>query len=348
MLYSMSKLITSLAVLQHVDAGVLSYDDPATVEKYAPELVRQKVLLSYDPESGPVFEERKVPLTLRHLVTHTSGLMYWPFDATLSSYLSSLRTPVMYAPTFADLDQPLRFQPGDQFSHGPGLDWAGVILERATGKSLEQLYREKIFEPLHVSPDTTFENRPDILERWQRTVHRNPELKLEDAMKPTSGELSQLKGGDGLWSTLADYLAILAGVLASENPGGIICPTSQKLLFSDALPATTSSDGLKKSHEDLAGFLKYVGVHGLGPDDVGHSVASLVTRTDAQGKRRAGSAAWIGAARTEFSIDPRSGVGFVAMTQIERPVGGPYDAPEPFTEFVSEMERTLYERLHLA
>lgn len=334
--------------MQQVEAGVLDYDDPATIEKYAPELLKQKILVSYSEESGPVFEERSVPITLRHLVTHTSGLVYYPFDPELSSYLERQRKPVMYSPTVADLEQPLRFQPGSKYSYGPGLDWAGIILERATGQTLEELYREKIFEPLHVSADTTFEHRPDILERWQKTVHRNPDLKLEEAMKPTSGQLNQRKGGDGLWSTLADYLAVCSGILASENPGGIISPFSHAQLFVDALPKSTTPEGLKQAHEELAGFLKAVGVADLGQDDVGHSVASMVTRSDVGGKRKAGSAAWIGAARTEFSIDPKAGLAFVAMTQIERPLGGPFDDPEPFTEFVAEMEEKLYERLHLA
>lgn len=347
MLYSMSKLITSLAVLQQVESGVLSYDDPETIEKYAPELLKQKVLVSYS-NSEPVFEERETPLTLRHLVTHTSGLVYWPFDAELKAYLETQRTPVMYSATVGDLEQPLRFQPGSKFAYGPGLDWAGIILERATGKNLEQLYREKIFDPLHISPDTTFEHVSDMLERWQRTVHRDPELKLEDPQKPTSGDLKQRKGGDGLWSTLPDYLGICAGVLASENPGGIISPPSQAQLFLDALPKATTPDGLEQAHQDLAGFLHHVGVNDLGPEDCGHSVAAMVIRRDAEAKRRAGSAAWIGAARTEFCIDPKAGLAFVAMTQIERPEGGPYDSPEPFDEFVREMEAKLYERLHLA
>lgn len=349
MLYSMSKLITSLAVLQQVEAGVLSYDDPATLEKYAPELLGQQVLVSFDAEAGPVFEERKTPLTLRHLVTHTSGLVYWPFDAALQGYLATQRTPVMYAPTVADLTQPLRFQPGAKFSYGPGLDWAGVVLERATGNNLEELFRARILDPLHVSADTTFEHRPDILSRWQATVQRNPGLKRADPLKPTSGPLNQRKGGDGLWSTLSDYLLVCGGVLAASFPGGIVSPASQKQLFADALPRVMSPEALGAAHRDLAGFLSFVGaMDSPQPEDVGHSIASLVTRRDAEGKRRAGSAAWIGAARTEFAIDPTAGIAWAAMTQIERPVEGPYDAPEPFTDFVSEMEATLYKCLHLA
>ena len=141
----MTKLVTSLAVLQQVEAGVLSYDDPAIVQKYAPELVKQRILISYDEETKEAkFADLERPPTVRDLVTHTSGQVYFFFDPKLYAYDRDHGLLAMFGSETGQFAQPFLFSPGTRLAYGTGLDWAGIILERATGQDLESYFRQHI------------------------------------------------------------------------------------------------------------------------------------------------------------------------------------------------------------
>lgn len=351
-LYSQTKLVAGIAVLQLVEAGVLSYDDPAIVEKYAPELWKQPVLLSFeDGRAGT--EPRKVPLTLRHLLTHTSGLSYGFMSPLLMAYNTAHGLGKSYGGTAADLALPLLFQPGTKFGYGIGIDWAGIIVERASGLKLDEYFQKHIFDPLGLTEDDmTFFNRPEIVERWQRVTTRDAEGKLilTEPRRPLTGEPGQLSGGGGLWGTNKAYLTFLRGLLNCQNKAGLVSPEGFKLLFEDTLP--TKAEG-STAHANLARMVSAGTTTAVDPalsdaetPGVGHSIALCVNLRDSPDGRRKGSGTWGGIATTEFWLDPSAGIAACGGTQyLRNRERGDKSQKDPFAKVWLELETTLYKYL---
>ena len=155
---SLTKLPTAVAVLQLVQRGELpSLDDAAAVATHLPELAAQPVLvlpLTAETATTP----RKTPLTLRHLLTHSSGLSYPFLPGPLADLfarrgvdpLADVGSNKKVQDRFA---YPLLFEPGTGWSYGPGLDWAGLLLERVVGTSLDAYLREHVWAPLGLRGD---------------------------------------------------------------------------------------------------------------------------------------------------------------------------------------------------
>lgn len=331
-------------MLQLVERGVLSYDDPAVVEKYAPELWKQEVLLAFE-DGEATFEPRRGPLTLRHLLTHTSGLSYGFMNPMLLAYNEAHGLGKSYGGTAADLAQPLVFQPGERFGYGIGIDWAGIIVERASGQTLQEYFTQHIWRPLGIT-DMTFFNEPGVLDRYQRVCTRTPggDLVLTEPRRPLTGDPGQLSGGGGLWGTNRAYLRFLQGLLASQRPGGIISPESFALLFEDALPPRGSST----AHANLARMVGSGTTNMVDPalcendgQGLAHSVALCVNTRDSASGRRAGSGTWGGIATTEFWIDPAAGIAACGGTQFLRNRDNGREK-DPFAHVWHELETTLY------
>jgi methyl acetate hydrolase len=124
---SMTKAITTVAAMQLVEQGKVKLDEP--VSKYLPQLAKLEVLESFDAEGKPVLRPAKAAVTLKHLLTHTSGFCYDMWDEKMSRYAKQVANP---APV-----QPLMFEPGARWQYGQGLDWAGRLVEAISGMTLE-------------------------------------------------------------------------------------------------------------------------------------------------------------------------------------------------------------------
>jgi methyl acetate hydrolase len=144
---SMTKPITSFALMQLIEQGKLGLDDPA--EKYLPELAKLQVIESFDAKTGAYkLRPASRPATVRHFLTHTSGLAY-PFTS-----------PVWrdFKPTAGEkfpFGGPLLFDPGERWHYSTSTDVVGRLVEVVSGQKLEDYFREKIFVPLKMS-DTSY------------------------------------------------------------------------------------------------------------------------------------------------------------------------------------------------
>lgn len=309
-LYSMTKLVTVVAVLQQCERGVVSLDDHAVLEKYCPDLCAMEVLVSVE-ESNISSTPRTAPLTLRRLLTHTSGLAYWFTNKLLGEWVKSTNHPGHLHGDASGYLEPPVYQPGETWVYGIGIDWAAICIERATGKRLDEIFQENVFAPLGLTPeDITFTPTQAIRDNWQHVCGRddNGELKLVDPLRPLDGSgLGQLSGGGGLLGTARAYLTFLRGVLASARPGGLLSPDSFNELFTDSLDRTDSV------LSGLGRMGSRVGYHD--PEHVennaqglGHSVGLCLNLKDSVHGRRAGSGCWDGMAKTHYWLDPVTGV----------------------------------------
>ncbi|KAI1336086.1 beta-lactamase [Xylariaceae sp. FL0016] len=227
---SCTKLITGIACMQLVERETLSLDDEGQVESLCPELKDIKVL----KEDGTL-EDKKKSITLRMLLTHTVGFGYTFFVERLRDHFF----PTGYDEFDADFKQvlktPLLFQPGEGWEYGIGPDWAGVIIERVSGMSLNDYMKNHIFEPLGLKNMNMLPTQA-MMDNLAYMNFRAADGKLLPRDHPmrrpllasTKEELAACfqSGGGGLFAKPQEYARILSVVL---NNG--ICPkTGTKLL----------------------------------------------------------------------------------------------------------------------
>lgn len=208
---------------------------------------------------------------------------------------------------------PLLYEPGTSYIYSTGIDWAGVLVERISGLSLEDYFQEKMFRPLGLK-DTTFIPREDIMKRAMKVYAQSPGGPLFPVPggpvgKPeTEAELNMHCGGAGLYGTTREYLIFLQNILAcspkNPNPPSfrLLEPESYELLFAPAIPP------LDEEHDCLTKLVAFTGRSGyMNPypttDTVNHSLGLFLHLTDSKHGRLMGSGAWSGMAKTMVSQD---------------------------------------------
>src|SRR5580658_5843065 len=167
---SMTKPITSVAAMQLVEQGKLKLDEPAST--YIKELGSLQVLHGFEPGSGkPILKPATKPVTLRTLLTHTSGFAYdtWFADMLRWEKESGNSSPLG---TVAPLT-PLMFEPGSRWQYGTSADWSGRLVETVSGLPLEQYFQKNILEPLGMR-DTGFSVPAEKFDRLVSEYTRQP------------------------------------------------------------------------------------------------------------------------------------------------------------------------------
>jgi CubicO group peptidase (beta-lactamase class C family) len=305
---SCTKAITSVAALQLVERGLLDLDEP--VGGRLPILAAPRVLIGFDEAGAPKTRPATTPITLRHLLTHTSGLAY-DFDCEdLGRYLSATGEALMGA---SDPDIPLMFEPGQGWLYGVGIDWTGRLVEAASGQSLDTYMAEHIFSPLGMSDTTFFPDHGQIARK--ASIHQ----KLEDGTfvaipfaMPTARHF--MMGGGGLYSTTDDYLTFLATILAGGAP--LLKAETFALMMQnqvgefDSGALKSNQPMLSNDFEPLAGLTRR------------HGLAGLINLDPVPGGRAPGSLAWAGLANCYYWADPAEGVAGVLFSQVF-PFGDP-------------------------
>lgn len=197
---SMTKPITAVGIMMLVDEGKVSIDDP--VEKHLPEFKGQMLIEKRDGDSIVLRKPRR-PITLKDLLTHTSGLPAMP-PASLGLYAK--RDHTLAEVTMAMSQRPLEFEPGTKWSYcNAGIDTLGRIIEVASGVSYEEFLQKRVFDPLGMK-DTTFYPTPEQLERLAMTYNKkNGKLTPEpnSLLGPPKGAKHPIPAG-GLYSTASD------------------------------------------------------------------------------------------------------------------------------------------------
>ena len=257
---SMTKAITSVAVLKLWEDGKINLDDP--IEKYIPEFKDAEILETFnEKDSSYTSKPSTKKITIRQLLTHTSGIGYDFIDGNPSikaifhkKKQSFMKNGVM---CFCDedvtigeairnlADVPLHHEPGEKFTYSMGLDVLGYMIEIVSGKKLDVFYREEIFDPLDMN-DTYFylpDSKKERLVPVQTKKDDNWVIFEDDRFNenyPVEGERKFFAGGCGLSSTVEDYYKFLSVFLNNGKYKGksFIGKQTNDLLFQNQLPDT--------------------------------------------------------------------------------------------------------------
>jgi CubicO group peptidase (beta-lactamase class C family) len=306
---SMTKAITTVAALQQVEAGRLSLDGP--VAEVLPELAHPQVLVGFAAEGGePLLRPVRKPITLRHLLNHTAGFGYDFFNAQIGAYMVARGVPGIITCQRAALGTPLMAEPGEAWEYGIGIDFAGLAVEKVTGRRLDAVLQEKVLGPLGMA-DTAFRLGPAQRARLSAMHAKAPDGTLSEIPFEVPQDPEFHMGGGGLYGTVRDYLRfcrmwlnggtldgarILAPEMVKEAMRDQIAPLEVPPIRS-ALPASTHDVEL------FPGMRK------------GWGLSFLINDEDVPGGRAAGSLAWAGLANTYYWIDPRRDRAGVFATQ---------------------------------
>ncbi|KAJ7364423.1 beta-lactamase [Mycena albidolilacea] len=325
-LFSQTKLITTIAALQLVEQGKISLDTP--VESVLPELANPVVATAQD-ETGRATTTvpAKNKITLRQLLNHTSGL-----DYRINGALPLDIVPPVYKHNYTDDEDsskffkiiqgshsgvPLRFEPGTNFVYGFSTDCAGYVVERLSGKFLEQYFQDHIFGPLGMT-STSFCLTPPLQKRLLPLSHRTAGAEsVKRWNRPPMFDRDPAKvrvplGGIGLYGSQKDYLKLLTHVLqikAGSANAPILSRASVESMFTPSLESTAAA-----TFNGVVGFVHpYLGLPPAAAQ-FGHGL--LVNTADVPGKRRSGSGCWSGMAMTSYWVDPATGVAVIFATQL--------------------------------
>ena len=301
---SMTKPITSVAVMMLVEEGRVVLNDP--VERYLPEFSDARVLEVAGDEGAFRLVEPKRPMTVRHLLTHTSGLTYGQGHGLLDSYYrvaslsGSFGGPESLAASVTRLGRvPLLCHPGERWEYGYSTDVLGRLVEAVSGADLAEFFQTRIFDPLGMA-DTHFFLAPEKVARLARVYTRTEAGGLEwfPAEYPYEGPSAYLSGGAGLTSSILDYARFLQTMLdrGALNGERIIGPRTVGLMTTNHI-----GEGVT-THGPGYGF-------GLGFDV--HADAGL-----SGSPKGVGSFAWGGYWHTGFWVDPAADLFVITMAQI--------------------------------
>jgi methyl acetate hydrolase len=298
---SMTKALTSTAVMMLVEEGKLSLDDE--VSKYLPAFKSPKVISKVDLAAG-TYETRPAtrPITIRQLLTHTSGIGYSWSDPGLA--LIQKKTGA------ADLDLPLVHEPGEKWTYGASTRVLGEVIEKISGQRIDAFLESRVLGPLGMR-DTTYavpaSKTARVVNRNQKADGKITEIPNPDVIPPT------VRGDGGLYSTAPDYARFVQMVLNHGQLG------STRLLKEQTVKdmERNQTGNVKVRQQPTAEPLRSKPY----PLGAGEDVWGLGFQIAAPGKpaadmRRPGSLTWAGINNTFFWIDPEKQIGAIVLMQV--------------------------------
>jgi CubicO group peptidase (beta-lactamase class C family) len=306
---SMTKAITAAAAMQLIEAERIGLEQP--ISDILPFTRDVQVLEGFDDAGKPRLRPPARPVTVRHLLTHTSGYGYDVFNADLNRYVQAAGLPSILTCRHDSLKVPLLFDPGTQWEYGIGIDLAGRIVETVSGQDLEAYFQQHIFGPLGMT-SSTFRPTQALQARMVGTHARGPDGKPVPITLEFPHDAEFLMGGGGLYSTAADYLNFCRMLLGGGTLNGnqVLKPETVKRMGQNHIgdidvPILRSNNPqMALEVEFFPGITKKWGL------------SFLINMADVPGGRAAGSLAWAGVHNTFFWIDPASRLTAVLMMQL--------------------------------
>ncbi len=306
---SQTKAIASVAALMLLEEGAFLLDDP--VSKYIPAFKTMKVLDKFNPaDSSYTTQPAKRPITIRHLLTHTSGLDYPGIGSKEMTAIyakagipSGIGTPV--GPVLGDAMNrlaalPLVHQPGDRWTYGLSVDLLGYLVEVVSGQPFDQFLRTRLFDPLGMN-DTWF-YLPAAKKSRLLNLYSEDSTKTVIPMPAQQGLMidypteagTYFSGGAGLASTAYDYAIFLQMLLNKGEYNGkrILAPSTVRMMLTNQ-----------------------IGDLNVGENKFGLGVALVTAKATARVPQSEGTLEWGGFFGTTYWADPTTGVVALLMTQ---------------------------------
>lgn len=330
-LASATKLVTTIAALKCVEDGLVTLDDE--LSSIVSELAQKQVLVRFSESGTPQLEMPVRPVTLRMLLTHSSGTPYH----FMSQHLGQWRD--LFTDTKESTRQsveelyscPLDFQPGTSWMYGPGLDWAGLIVERVSGGTLMEYMQRHIFDPLGITDGQFYPvTREDLRDRAVDLNPNDPDgagrAALNGAIETNTRTRGNF-GGHGLFLPGSDYIKILHSLLASD--GKLLKPTTVDEMFQHQLSPEATAAHRRVLASPMGPFFR------VGTDvgaQVGHGLGGLLTLEDVDGWYGERTLSWGGGLTLAWFIDRKNGLCGVGAIQAALPVD---------VEVVSELKQVF-------
>jgi CubicO group peptidase (beta-lactamase class C family) len=288
-IWSMSKVITSVAAMMLVEEGKLTLSDP--VHKYIPELKSVKVLKGGTADRAELTDAVR-PITVKHLLTHTSGLTYTWGDHPVSELYR--RAKVFNVDSLKEFTGkiatlPLVAQPGEKYNYGINTDVLGYVIQAAAGMPFDKFVESRILTPLKMK-DTHFQVPPEKMERVAKTYGLKDGKLGEISMDELRYSASVPFGGMGLFSTIGDYARFGQMLLNGGQLDGA------RLLGRKTVELMT----VNHLNHLAVPYTNESGAYGFG---LGGSVRVDLAKGNIPGSL--GQFGWDGAASTYFRIDPK-------------------------------------------
>jgi methyl acetate hydrolase len=296
---SMTKPITSAAIMMLVDDGKLKLDDD--VAKYLPKYKDPAVINRFDQADGS-YETRpaKRPITIRHLLTHTSGIGY--------GFASPMLTKIMQKTGKTELDLPLLFDPGESWAYGASTRVLGHVIEVISGEKIDAFLQSRILRPLGMD-DTSYLVPAAKYPRVVAVNARGADGRFVE--RPLPATLSANVAGDGgLYGTAGDYGLFLRMLLNRGKLGDrrILSGKSAKAMLEShtgnvvVQPQESANPSLSRNFPEGAGKDRW----GLG---------FQLAAEQRPNRRARGTGTWAGIFNTHFFIDPATEIGVIVMMQ---------------------------------
>ena len=298
---SMTKPVTSVAIMMLVDAGKVKLDDP--VSTYLPEFKARPVIDRFNAaDASFTTRPARREMTIRHLMMHTSGLGYAFSDPTVKRIVDVTQK--------TEPELPLLHDPGEKWTYSAGTRVLGWVVEKVSGQALDVFLRRQIFEPLkmadtgHVVPAAKV---PRVV-----TVHKRDNGTLSETPNDAQ-QASPVRGDGGLYSTAHDYGRFVRMLLNGGTLDGARILSAKAVHMMSEMPA---SGPVMQTQPDANAERTRPFPIGAGKDKFG--LGFQVSAADPQYARfrSPGSLAWGGINNTHFWIDPRRQIAGIVLMQV--------------------------------
>ena len=310
LLASCTKALVGVALMQLVEEGQLSLDDPA--REYTPEIADIQVLEGFNPNGEPILRKPRSEITLRQLMLHTSGFCYDFFNEDLLRYRNLNEIPSILSSTFVSVRDVLLHDPGERWAYGCGIDWVGLACEAVRGKRLGEVLAEYVFSPLEMR-DIAF-TMTDSMRARLATIHQRGEdgqlTAQPDLVLPQPPEMDM--GGHGLYATVGEYMKFIRMMIndGAGPQGRVLKAETVEQMAVNGLGDLksgawiSSNPALANSGDFFPGLTK------------SWALTFQVNDEPTPTGRPAGQLSWAGLANSFYWIDRENGIGGMWSSQI--------------------------------